>query len=43
MKTSETWNQGFEDLGLDPQQGHLVGTNDNLAPGYNEPFIFESQ
>lgn len=42
MKTSETWNQAFEEMRFDNQHGHLV-SEDQLHPNHNEHFIFESQ
>lgn len=43
MKTSETWNPGFEDMRFDIQNGHVFTSEDGLSPGLQLPFIFESQ
>lgn len=42
MKTSETWNQGFEEMRFDNKHGHLV-SEDQFNPTNNQQFIFESQ
>lgn len=42
MKTSETWNQAFEEMKFDNQRGHLV-SEDQFQPSNNQHFIFESQ
>lgn len=43
MKTSETWNQGFEDMRFEATNGHMVTSEEPLSPGIHEPYIFESQ
>ena len=42
MKTSETWNQGFQDMRFDSLQGHIV-RQEHLPQGNKNTVLFGSE